>query len=321
MELWRGSGSALVPSRALPGSSARSSAESLGALLRSGMVSRPIHVEVAAPALRPQVVGVSSHVRAKPLPRGAYHRLEVAPSLCGETVYVSGPEALFVQLATELPTLELIALGAELCAGYVLRPGEEGFAWRMPIMTRGSLERFTARCAGARGAGLARCALPMIVEGALSPPEAKAALLSALSTRRGGYGLGMPLLNCSPDGQSRVAQLVEAAGSGYGIGTYVCDVLWPGHGVALEYQGRKAHGGERLVRDAVRQARLGAAGVDVVPVTHEQLDDSRLFHEVMMAVMKKAGIQWRCSVSDFPARRLALRRALRCLSTGRYPLR
>jgi len=139
------------------------------------------------------------------------------------------------------------------------------------VTTRRSLERFVARCEGARGVRAARRALPLVAEGALSPPEAKTALLAALSTRRGGYGCGMPLINCSPDGQSRVSELVEAADSGRGVGSYVCDLLWPERGVALEYQGREAHGTERLVRDAVRQVRLGAAGIDVVPLTPEQL--------------------------------------------------
>lgn len=322
LEVWRGFDGTLAPSRARPRPAVRASAQALAVLRDSGVVSRPIHVEVAGPSLRSQVAGVVSHVRAKPLPRGAYHRLESAVSSEGEATYVSGPEALFVQLAAALPFLELVALGSELCAGYVLRPGEgRGFVWRRPIMTKRSLGRFVDRCAGTRGVKSARLALPMIVEGALSPPEARAALLAALPTRRGGYGRGVPLLNCDPEGHSRVSQLVDASRFGCGVGTYVCDVLWPDQGVALEYQGREAHGEERLVRDAVRQARLGAAGVDVVPITHEQLGDARLFHDVMMAVVRKSGSSWRCTVPDFPRRRAALRRALRCLSTGAYHLR
>lgn len=323
LELWRSRFDALAPSRALPQASARpGSAAAAIASLVAGSVARPVHVEVASAALRPQVAGVVAHVRGQPLPRGAYYRLGGSPASDDATVYVAGPEALFVQLAAELPFLELVALAAELCAGYVLRPGDDrGFSWRHPVATRRSLERFVARCEGARGVRAARRALPLVAEGALSPPEAKTALLAALSTRRGGYGCGMPLINCSPDGQSRVSELVEAADSGRGVGSYVCDLLWPERGVALEYQGREAHGTERLVRDAVRQVRLGAAGIDVVPLTHEQLNDALLFHEVMMALMRKSGTPWRCTVPDFAERRRVLRRALRCLSTGAYHLR
>ena len=119
LELWRSRFDALTPSRALPQASARP-----GSAAAAGSVARPVHVEVASAALRPQVAGVVAHVRGQPLPRGAYYRLGGSPASDDATVYVAGPEALFVQLAAELPFLELVALAAELCAGYVLRPGD-----------------------------------------------------------------------------------------------------------------------------------------------------------------------------------------------------
>lgn len=126
LELWRSRFDALAPSRALPQASARpGSAAAAIASLVAGSVARPVHVEVASAALRPQVAGVVAHVRGQPLPRGAYYRLRGSPVSDDETVYVAGPEALFVQLAAELPFLELVALAAELCAGYVLRPGDD----------------------------------------------------------------------------------------------------------------------------------------------------------------------------------------------------
>lgn len=323
-EIWRAGRVAAVPTRVLPqpGSMPIIDARLSEALIEAGVTPGQIHVEVADARTRPRRRGVIAHVRGQALPRGAYHRLESLSSRCGTTVYASIPEAIFVQMATCLPPLEAVALGCELTAGYVLRPhAENGFTWRPPPATRRSLERFVDRCEGTPGIKAARRALPLIAEGALSPPEAKAALMSGLSTRLGGYGLGIPLLNCSPDGRSQTLAIIKAGDSPWGIGAYACDALWPKHGIALEYHGKRAHGPNRLAHDAIRQARLGSGGIDVVPLAHEQLADARLFHEAMMAVFQKAGIRWRCTVPDFRKRHYRLRQALSCLSTGTYHLR
>lgn len=280
-----------------------------------------LQVEVAEARCRTNRRGLAYHVRGRGLPRGSYRRLSAADDLIfGDVVYIAGPEAVFLQMASVLPFLELVALGCELTAGYALQPEVEGgLVRRRPLCSARSIERYLARCSGIAGVKPARRALRLLAEGALSPPEAKVALLAGLPTSLGGYGRGIPLLNCDCGGKSRLAELVGDDGRGRRLGAYVCDLLWPEHGVALEYQGRQAHEG-RLVRDAVRQVRLGAAGVDVIPITHEQVDDAILFHEVMMALMGKSGVRWRCTVPDFGRRRWELRRALRCLSTGSYRL-
>ncbi|MCI8469244.1 MAG: hypothetical protein HFJ75_07135 [Eggerthellaceae bacterium] len=229
---------------------------------------------------------------------------------------MSSPEAAFLQMALSLTRPALIALGSELCSGFSVAGASGDLVRRMPLSSAGDLGRFLARTRGCAGHRAASVAASYVVEGALSPPEVIAALLAGLPTRYGGYGLGIPLVNCDPSGMSRVEDIV--AGGGRRLGTYVCDALWPRYGVALEYQGRDSHTEGSVARDAVRQARLGRAGINVVPLTHEQLFDARLFDEAMMALMGKAGLRWRCSVPDHRARHIALRRELRCLSTGEY---
>lgn len=83
--------------------------------ISSGLVARlPMHVMIAGHGDRSVVSGVKCIEWSRKFPLGSFLKLE-------KGVYISSPEACFVQMAASLDLVGLILLGYELCGNYVLK--------------------------------------------------------------------------------------------------------------------------------------------------------------------------------------------------------
>lgn len=225
----------------------------------------PVDLLLPSREKRGRVSGVRYHVCFSQIPPGSVTRV-------ADDVYVTSPELTFVQLgrAGSVPFLAQYAM--ELCGGYALTPwGQHGFEPRAPLCDLAGLGRFVGSCGSMQGARKAAEALRLAGERSMSPAETRLFLMLTLPRRLYGYGLPRPQLNqiidIPPDAQRRL-----------GTDYLVVDLLFPGHGLVVEYDSRAFHGTPaRLDHDDDRREVLQDMGYDVVVVRAERLENHRRF--------------------------------------------
>lgn len=235
-----------------------------------------LHVVVADAADRCRCAKTTCHVWRGRFAPGSFVKLE-------SEVFVSSPEMSFAQMAAELPLIQLVAYGYDLCGTYVRnQDSAEGFHKRTkPLTSVNRLSRFVDKLDGRNGAKKARRALRFIADNAASPMEAIVTMSLCLPRMIGGYGLELPELNTRIDVKEK--SLVNRD-------HFECDLYWREHRAAVEYDSREHHAGaEAESHDSSRRSALLAQRVTVVSVTPEQFFDARRFDETARAVAKLTG--------------------------------
>lgn len=242
---------------------ARKDLRLLGGGLPFGRVSResPVHVVVPCAQDRVDRIGVRCHVHARPFPPGSFVRLD-------EGLYASSPELCFVQMASVLPELELLALGFELCGTYALDAEGRTRYGRPALLTAVSaLDRYIESARGIPGAAAARRTLKHLVACSASPRETALTLLLCLPRRMGGYALSHPELNYRVNVAGAKRDRIEK-------GYYLCDLYWSRAKLDVEYESDEYHTGpSRIARDSERRDDLSHLGVSVRTITNRQIMD------------------------------------------------
>lgn len=212
------------------------------------------------------------------------------------------PEVTLLLLASQVGVFSLAQLVCEFCGLYSLEGA--GFFNVPPLTSLLSVGDFAleverlAASAGKRaplGLPGLRGALDLSVERGASPAETACALLLSISRRRGGYGLPKPEMNLD----------VKADG-----GSCVCDLVWPGERVALEYQSG-IH--ERVARQSADRAKLNAlqaAGFTVLQAGKEDLKQLRRADELATILCRALGVTPLRPSESFRRRRIDLRKVL-----------
>ena len=212
------------------------------------------------------------------------------------------PEMTLLLLASQVGVFSLAQLVCEFCGLYSLEGA--GFFSVPPLTSLRAVESFAeevtalATAAGRRapnGLGALREALDESVERGASPAETACALLLSISRRRGGYGLPKPEMNLD----------VKADG-----GSCVCDLVWPGERVALEYQSG-IH--ERVARQSADRAKLNAlqaAGFTVLQAGKEDLKQLRRADELATILCQALGVTPLRPSESFRRRQIDLRKVL-----------
>ena len=224
----------------------------------------------------------------------------------GDGTYVCSPGFAFLQLASALKEVELIALACELSGCYLFdRYQERGFRTRRePLVTLEGIEQFLLGAKGAYGQQKAMRALRHAVPNAASPREALVALLLTLPRRMGGYGLPVPHMNHAID-------LSPAARRLCGKGFLRVDLCYPDCRLAIEYLGARDHEGVRAMRsDRSRTNALVEMGYSVIEITSNQLHDIMAFDVIAMQIAGRLGYYIRKEHRGALDRRIDLRRAL-----------
>ena len=231
----------------------------------------------------------------------------------GNGIYLSSPQFLFLQLATVLDEVDLIALGMELCGFYSrwsfpdkkLRPSvEDEFKQAtfeiQPAITAKKLEQFINGCAGMRGVSQARKAMKYILDNAASPMEAAVYLLLCLPRHRGGRGLPAPVFNAR----------VRVPTSTTHDNRYP-DLYWPARSLDVEYQSDYAHSGNwSRYRDSRREIELEAEKITVLPLTSAQLVEPDEFNSFAASVRRNLGVRSRPLPADWWSKYTDLRERL-----------
>ncbi|MDO4399407.1 MAG: hypothetical protein Q4D27_00485 [Coriobacteriia bacterium] len=272
-------------------------------------VSKPIHVFVGDKDQTAHSSQLVTHVFAQKIPHGAFLNL-------GHDICICSPQFTFMQLAAELDTVELIAIGMELCGSYS--------KWRMkpdrmfdpyffehdetractfdlpPAMKKSQLNSFINRLKGYRGVVGARAAARWVLDCSASPMETATCLLLCLPKRLGGYGLPQPVLNpkltiSNPDG----------------VKERYPDLYWPGPNIDVEYNSDAAHSGDwSRYRDSKREVEFVVANVRVLPLTRPQLFNAEEFDAFAQGLRRMLDIRARKADADWHSRHIELRNRL-----------
>lgn len=250
-----------------------------------------------------------------------------------EQVGVTSPEFTLLQLAARNSFEQVLLLATELCGGFSVFHTPEPMAkivqrlcnsgclpsiggwspcldtsgnltglWsHAPLTTPGALLRTAEESDSDRGRKKLIRVAKTVVAGAASPFEAQAGILLGLPIRCGGAGLVGFTHN------QRVGLTPDAACVAHRDACF-CDLYWD-EGVDLECHSKTWHtqAADRL-SDFARQAALELMGIDVVPMTYEQLNSERQFNAIARIIAGKLGRPWRKKTEAERVAELKLRR-------------
>ena len=260
---------------------------------------KPLHVLVLDKSKLRSSERVVCHLWTADLPVGAFHGW-------GD-FRVSSPEFLFLQMATKLTVVQLVALGCELCGTYILLPkgallpdSFNDYPERVaPLTNIERIETFLDSVGSARGVKKARRALKFVAEGSRSPMETRTYMQLCLPAMLGGYGLPKAELNYEiklDDEARRIAGQRRCWG----------DICWPRKYLDVEYNGDVHRGVEKMRRDAGRVLGIEHMGWRVVTVTSPQVFDSSRFEVVAKEIAIHLGCPLQSRVLGQTPARLAL---------------
>jgi len=244
-------------------------------------LSFPVHIMLSNPKNRWTSKMMKQHMFSGEVPSGCFIYIN-------GMFAVSSPEFCFIQMAGKLPLFKLIELGYELCGTYSLPIAgdteipDRGFHIRPQMTSVKKLSSFAANITGVKGqnAAVAKRALQYIIDGSASPMETKLSMLMTLPYKLGGFGLLKPKMNVriTPSKTNR-----KSSSKAF----YTCDLFWPDHNLAVEYDSDQFHtGSEHITDDSKKRNSLTLMGVRVITVTTKQLYDMGDFEKVVGVVAK-----------------------------------
>ena len=265
---------------ALRDSTARVSPQALKDMLPSLSRLSSIDLLVDTVSQRSQASGVTTHIVANTaFPAGSFSRVS-------EDAFVATPELCFVQMAQILDDIDLVRFGYELCGGYCVDPAApKDFFNRRAVSSTERLRRYIARADGLRGVKKARAVLERIADHSASPRETATAIIESFPMTRGGYGFPLPVMNwriplSTPDAQGRRS--------------YLLDLYWPQHGVAIEYASAEEHSlATERIADIERQNVIEFGGIRVIQVTGTHLANLQSLETISRLLAKFMGRRMR----------------------------
>lgn len=231
-----------------------------------------------------------------------------------DDVYVTTPTFTMLQLATHASLVRTVLLASELCGSFAVYRCPAPIARVLePLIDRGSLPRFggwspctkngrltdlwsreplttpselrdlAERSDSRNGRARLIKASELVVPCAASPFEVQAGVLLGFSRRLGGEGFAGFTHN-EKVALSKDARLL--AQRDYCL----CDLYWP-DGLDLECQGAGFHDDEAsFLSDSDRTTALRLMGIDVLPVTYEQISNPRRFEALTCVIAKAKGL-------------------------------
>ena len=261
--------------------------------------SLPIHLMSTRASCRPQKNRFVYHICSKPLPSHAFCR-------ASNSILIASPELALAQMAKSKSLPQIAELFMEFAGYYALRQNEKrGFASRRSsLVTRASALKMMTETMGKRSFSRVSSILAYAAEGSRSPMETRQYLLAFLPKRFGGYGLPAAQINA-------VIELNVADQRKVDRKHIECDLYWPEHGVAIEYDGDIDHASfESRSNDATKRNLLQSQGKRVFTVTARQILDVAAFDTIMYDVAQAIHFRLRDFPADWESRRDRLRNEL-----------
>lgn len=243
-----------------------------GILWKFGIDEKPVSILASCKANMRKSQNLSPRIWSGKHPSRSFYKI-------AQGLYVSTPEATFLQLGKESSLIQLITIGYELCGSYGLSAqSDSGFLRREPRSNPQLIERYLEKCDGIHGVKAAKRASSYIAKGSASPMESLLSMLLYLPPSLGGFGLPRPELNFPIETNEG------------GIVMRRCDLCWPDQRFALEYDSDTFHSdASKLHLDSSRRSTLEKAGVHVVSVTKNQVFDRGQLFNLATIVSKRLG--------------------------------
>lgn len=243
-----------------------------GILWKFSIDEKPVSILVSCKANMRKSQNLSPRIWSGKHPSRSFYKI-------AQGLYVSTPEATFLQLGKESSLMQLITIGYELCGSYGLSAqSDSGFLRREPRSNPQLIERYLEKCDGIHGVKAAKRASSYIAKGSASPMESLLSMLLCLPPSLGGFGLPRPELNFPIETNEG------------GIVMRRCDLYWPDQRFALEYDSDTFHSdASKLHLDSSRRSTLEKAGVHVVSVTKNQVFDRGQLFNLATIVSKRLG--------------------------------
>lgn len=259
-------------------------------------LTEPIHLLVPDAKLRTVRKNAVCHVCPKNVPRGSFIRID------GD-VYACRPEFVFVQTTRLVSFPVAVFLGLEICGAFRMPVGNQPALFqRQPLSSVSALTEYLKRCGGMPGAAQAKRALRFVLDGSESPMEAKLVILLCFPINLGGYGIPLPVLN-------QPIPTTPAIRKATGRSSYRCDLLWPGAGLAVEYDGADHEG--TIPDDSIRRTALAELGIHTtITVTKRQMYNENELDLVVRRIKHCLGLDRRPPTCDWSVQRANLRRIL-----------
>ena len=243
-----------------------------GILWKFSIDEKPVSILVSCKANMRKSQNLSPRIWSGKHPSRSFYKI-------AQDLYVSTPEATFLQLGKESSLMQLITIGYELCGSYGLSAqSDSGFLRREPRSNPQLIERYLEKCDGIHGVKAAKRASSYIAKGSASPMESLLSMLLCLPPSLGGFGLPRPELNFPIETNEG------------GVVMRRCDLCWPDQRFALEYDSDTFHSdASKLHLDSSRRSTLEKAGVHVVSVTKNQVFDRGQLLNLATTVSKRLG--------------------------------
>lgn len=243
-----------------------------GILWKFSIDEKPVSILVSCKANMRKSQNLSPRIWSGKHPSRSFYKI-------AQDLYISTPEAAFLQLGKESSLIQLITIGYELCGSYGLSAqSDSGFLRREPRSNPQFIERYLEKCDGIHGVKAAKRASSYIAKGSASPMESLLSMLLCLPPSLGGFGLPRPELNFPIETNEG------------GIVMRRCDLYWPDQRFALEYDSDTFHSdASKLHLDSSRRSTLEKAGVHVVSVTKNQVFDRGQLFNLATIVSKRLG--------------------------------
>ena len=134
-----------------------------GILWKFGIDKKPVSILVSCKANMRKSQNLSPRIWSGKHPSRSFYKIT-------QDLYISTPEATFLQLGKELSLIQLITVGYELCGSYGLSvQSSSGFLRREPRSNPQLIERYLEKCEGIHGVKAAKRASSYLLKGSASP--------------------------------------------------------------------------------------------------------------------------------------------------------
>lgn len=145
-----------------------------GILWKFGIDEKPVSILVSCKANMRKSQNLSPRIWSGKHPSRSFYKI-------AQDLYISTPEATFLQLGKELSLIQLITVGYELCGSYGLSvQSSSGFLRREPRSNPQFIERYLEKCEGIHGVKAAKRASSYLIKGSASPMESLLSMLLCL---------------------------------------------------------------------------------------------------------------------------------------------
>ena len=215
------------------------------------------------------------------------HTVMMASELCGSFAVYDPPAPIRAFLQRILDSGKKIPV-VQGWKPYIDASGKLGTLWsRPPLTSPGKLTSFAADSDLKKGASRLVRAASLVKEGAASPFEVQTAVLLGFPRRMGGYGIGGFVAN------GKVPLNVGGKALSLKSCCY-CDLFWEEQGIDVECQSAMVHqNADSFLSDSERTTALKGMGIDVLPLTFDQLKDAGRFDCFVNVLANSLGLSLR----------------------------